>query len=85
MSATPEMLKVLRRMADGEHIAFSRDGEIAWLHKDSPHSDRAQLDDELVWALRDQGFTAKNPKDEYGGDYITAKGRAVVEQLTQKD
>jgi hypothetical protein len=73
--------EVLQAMAGGRVIAFSRDGEDAWLF---PKHHTGFLPDALVIGLRERGYTTSEPYDEdhHGplqpSDIITDAGRAAL-------
>lgn len=67
--------EVLRRLAEGDEIAFSKDGDNAWFTK----GDRAWIGD-VVIAMRKKGYLRRYyaRDDEWGVDVISDKGRAAL-------
>lgn len=70
---------VLTRLAEGDAIVFSQDGDYAWFSG----GDRADVGDEVI-TLRAKGFTQREVADEenYRGmseqDVISDAGRAAL-------
>ena len=73
--------EVLKAMADGHHMAFSQDGDMAWL---VPRHPTGFLSDEQTIGLRKLGYIAAAPYDEdehvrFGPpDIITPAGRTAL-------
>jgi hypothetical protein len=68
---------VLARLAGGEHIAYSRDGESAWLSAGG----REWIPETTVFELRDKGYLLRvSPPDEPFGDHdiISDAGRTAL-------
>jgi hypothetical protein len=72
---------VLEAMANGHHMTFSHDGDMAWLW---PRHSTGFLTDEQTIGLRELGYIAAAPYDEdehvrFGPpDIITDAGRAAL-------
>lgn len=72
---------VLQAMADGHHMTFSQDGEMAWLWPPHP---TGFLSDEQTIGLRKRGLIAPAPYDEdehvrFGPpDIITEAGLTIL-------
>lgn len=77
-----ERLRILRKLAGGLCIVYSRDGDCGWISGESAH-----LADADIWAIRNAGFI--NPEsdereDNYGCDIITPAGRAAIASHTKE-
>jgi len=79
MTVTDIERVVLTRLADGDAIVFSQDGDYAWFSG----GDRAEVGNEVI-TLRDRGLTKREVTDEenYRGmserDVISDAGRAAL-------
>jgi hypothetical protein len=80
---TEAQREVLQAMADGHVMAFSQDGDDAWL---SPRHKTGFLSHEQTVGLRDLGYIASAPSSEDEeenvrfdpGDIITEAGRLAL-------
>ena len=85
---TEAQVRCLRRLAAGERIYFSRDGEMARLSRAVKGE---FLDDVNIWALRDAGYLVReeDPDDDSGRggphdwDAISPAGRAYLAALDE--
>jgi hypothetical protein len=72
--------EALHRLAAGDSIAYSQDGELGWF----TDGDRALVSDRAVWALRNGGLITRVCLDDenYRGmserDVISEAGRASL-------
>lgn len=75
---TDTQLLLLKKLNDGHHIAYSRDGDYGWLS-----CTREILADGDIWALRDRQYIDQESderEDDYGCDKISIAGRAALAQ-----
>jgi hypothetical protein len=73
---TPAQTRLLRKLAKGHCIAYSRDGDNGWLS-----GTNVILDDKDIWALRDRQYIIQESderEDDYGCDKISSAGRDAV-------
>jgi len=80
---TPEQLRILKRMANGHHIAYSRDGDCGWLS-----GTNKPLADKDIWALRKLQFIDQESDerdDDYGCDKISSAGRSYLTQQLKQE
>lgn len=84
---TEAQRKILQAMANGHEMAFSQDGDMAWLWPKHP---TGFLDDATVIALRHAGLIADAPFDvdehvRFGPPtIITEAGRAALAKSEEK-
>lgn len=73
---TEAQVKILRLLAKGGHIAYSRDGDCGWIAGTSE-----VLSDRDIWALRDRQYIIRvsdEREDDYDCDKISPAGLAAL-------
>ncbi|RUU80473.1 hypothetical protein [Mesorhizobium sp. M7A.F.Ca.MR.362.00.0.0] len=88
MKLTEAQRQVLVAMADGHTMAFSRDGDDAWL---MPRHDTGFLSDEQTIGLREAGYIkeVKHPRYDEGEEWefhqtvITEDGRLALSSVRE--
>jgi hypothetical protein len=70
-------IEVLRRLADGDALAYSRDGDNCWF----TNGDRAWVAEATVIAMREKGYLRRSwaADDPWGTDGISDAGRAALQ------
>ena len=78
-------IALLERLASGEHITYSQDGEVGWLWPSRTRLEQIGIPDAELHDLRERRLIAMLPDDDdYGRfgppDAITAFGRAALNE-----
>jgi hypothetical protein len=79
---TKVQIEILKRLAAGHHIAYSRDGDCGWLS-----GTNTILADDDIWALRNRQYIDRESderEDDYGCDKISSAGRVALKSLQDR-
>jgi hypothetical protein len=71
-----EQIRILTKLSEGHHIAYSRDGDCGWLSGTHHH-----LADKDIWALRKRQYIEQESDerdDDFGCDKISSTGRNAL-------
>ena len=77
---------LLKRLAAGEHLCFSQDGDRGWFWPSRLDLDDLGISDRELQQLRDRGLLANEPEDENQHDrfgppqIITPAGHRALEE-----